>query len=403
MRQMGKRMKAPLAALGLVVALAGSVAPGRTQPATYTIPVILSQTGPAASPGGDQYAALEAYEKLVNRSGGIRGEQLHFAVYDDGSSPQTAVQLTNTILATKPAVVIGSTLSPATTAMMPFFRDGPVLFALTPLVYPPKGSWVFGTLPLVTHVESVMFRYMRARGWERVGYLRTNDVSGQDNEKAIDGALAEPANKAIAITTRQLFNGADINIAAQVSALKYSGAQALFVSATGAPFGTVLRSLSDAGVDLPIFTGATNIAPDFIARFKQYVPAAGLWIVFPSYAKRDRPARDPLRATIEEFYTTLEAAGLHPGAAHAFAWDEAKIVVAALRALGPGASAAQIHDWIENLHDFPGALGMYDFRTGDQHGLGTDSCYIVRYDPNAPGGGDTQVVSDAGGAPLGGR
>jgi ABC-type branched-subunit amino acid transport system substrate-binding protein len=400
---MGEHMKAQLAALGLALALAGSTAPGRTQTATYTIPVILSQTGPAASPGGDQYAALEAYEKLVNRTGGIRGEQLHFAVSDDGSSPQTAVQLTNTILAQKPAVVIGSTLSPATTAMMPFFKDGPVLFALTPLVYPEKGSYVFGTLPLVTHVESVMFRYMRERGWSKVGYLRTNDVSGQDNEKAIDGALAEPANRAITITTRQLFNGADLNIAAQVSALKFSGAQALFVSATGAPFGTVLRSLSDAGVDLPIFTGATNIAPDFIARFKTYVPKSGLWIVFPSYAKRDRPARDPLRATIDEFYTTLEAAGLHPGAAHAFAWDEAKIVVAALRALGSNASAQQIHDWIEALHDFPGALGMYDFRVGDQHGLDEKTCYIVRYDPNAAGGGDTQVVSDAGGAPLGGH
>jgi ABC-type branched-subunit amino acid transport system substrate-binding protein len=396
-------MKLAFAALGLALVLAGSAVPGGTQPATYTIPVILSETGPGASPGGDQAAALGAYEKLVNRTGGIRGQQLHFAISDDGSSPATAVQLTNQILTQKPAVVLGSTLSPATTAMMPFFKDGPVLFAMTPLIYPDKGAYVFATLPVVTHIESVMFRYERERGWNKVGYLRTNDTSGQESVKSIDGALAEPDNKAITITTRQVFNATDINIAAQVSALKFSGAQALFVSATGAPFGTVLRSLSDAGVDLPIFTGATNIAPDFIARFKQYVPKSGLWIVFPSYAKRDRPAKDPLKATIDEFYTTLEAAGLHPGAAHAFAWDEAKIVVAALRALGPGASAQQIRDWIEGLHDFPGALGMYDFRVGDQHGLGANTAYIVRYDPNAAGGGDTQVMSDAGGAPLGGH
>jgi len=40
---------------------------GRAQTATYTIPVILSQTGAAAAPGQDQLAALQAYEKLVNR------------------------------------------------------------------------------------------------------------------------------------------------------------------------------------------------------------------------------------------------------------------------------------------------------------------------------------------------
>ena len=136
---------------------------------------------------------------------------------------------------------------------------------------------------------------------------------------------------------------ADLNIAAQVSAIKFSGAKALFVSATGAPFGTVLRSLADAGVDLPIFTGATNIAPAFIERFKQYVPKAGLWIVFPSYAKRDRPRRDPSNRRSTSSTPTLEAAGQRPGAAHAFGWDEAKIVVAALRSLGPAATAQQIH------------------------------------------------------------
>jgi ABC-type branched-subunit amino acid transport system substrate-binding protein len=295
-------------------------------------------------------------------------------------------------------VMLGSTLAPATTAMMPFFKDGPVLYSMTPLVYPEKGSWVFATLPLIKHVESVMFRYMHARGWNKVAFLRTNDVSGQDNEKAIEGALAEPEHRAITTATKQLFNVADINIAAQVSAVKFSGAQAVFVSATGAPFGTVLRSLSDAGVDLPIFTGATNIAPAFIERFKQYVPKAGLWIVFPSYAKRDWPKRDPLRTTVDEFYSNLEAAGQRPGAAHAFAWDGAKIIVSALRSIGPNATPAQIHDYIENLHDFPGALGTYNFGLGDQHGLDDKSLFIVRYDPESTNS-NIAIMSDAGGVP----
>lgn len=391
-------MKVPFVAAVLAVVLAGSAVPSVAQNGTYTIPVILSQTGPAAAPGTDEMAAIQAYEKLVNRTGGIKGMQVHFQIYDDGSSPATAVQLTNTILAQKPQVMLGSTLSPSTTAMVPFFKDGPVLYALTPLVYPEKGSWVFATLPLISHVESVMFHYMRGRGWNKVAFLRTNDVSGQDNAKAIDAALAEPDNKSIVTATSQLFNGSDLSIAAQVAAIKNSGAQALFVSATGAPFGTVLRSLADAGVDLPIFTGATNIAPDFISRFKQFVPKAGLWIVAPSFTKREWPARDPLKPAIDEFYTTLEAAGLKPGTAHAFGWDEAKIVVAALRALGPNATAKQIHDWIENLHDFPGALGMYDFRIGDQHGLGDSSLFIARYDPASSNGVD--IESNAGGAPL---
>ena len=388
-----------LVAAALVAAVLATIGPAGAQPAPYVIPVILSQTGVAAAPGQDQMATLQAYEKFVNRTGGIRGQQLHFAIYDDQSSPQTAVQLTNTILPQKPAVMMGSTLAPATTAMLPFFKDGPVLYALTPLVYPEKGSRVFATLPLVSHIESVMFRYMRERNWTKIAFLRTNDVSGQDNARAIDAALAEPDNKTIVATTKQLFNVQDINISAQVSAVKSSAPQVLFASATGAPFGMVLRSLSDAGVDVPLFTGATNIAPAFIERFASYVPKSGIWVVVPSYSKRDRSRRDPLRASIDEFFTTLEGAGLRPGAAHAFAWDAAKILVSGLRALGPAATSAQLHDWIENLHDFPGALGMYDFRTGDQHGLDDKSLYIQRFDPTAPNGSG-QLMSDPGGAPL---
>lgn len=387
-------MKISFVAATLAVVLAATALPGRAQNATYTIPVILSQTGGAAALGVDELASIQAYEKLVNRTGGIKGMPLHFQVYDDATNPATAVQLTNTILAQKPQVVLGSSLTPATTAMMPFFKDGPVLYAFTPLLYPEKGSYVFATLP--THIEAGMLRYIRGRGWNKIAFLRINDTSGQDNAKSVDMLLAEPENKSIVTTTSQFFNTADLSIAAQATAIKNSGAQVLFVSATGAPFGTVLRGLRDAGVDLPLFTGGSNLAPNFINRFTQFVPAAGVWTVAASFVNRDWPAKNPLKAANDEFYTTLEAAGLKPGTAHALAWDAAKIVVAALRALGPNATAKQIHDWIENLHGFPGVLGLYDFRTGDQHGLGIDSTLVVRYNPASNG---VDILSGAGGAP----
>jgi branched-chain amino acid transport system substrate-binding protein len=392
-------MKSSLIAVALAAVLASAAVPGRAQNATYTIPVILSETGGAAAVGVDELAAITAYEKVVNRTGGIKGMPLHFQVYDDGTNAATAVQLTNTILAQKPQVVLGSSLTPATNAMVPFFKDGPVLYAFTPLLYPDKGSYVFATLP--THIEAGMLRYIRGRGWNKIAFLRINDASGQDNAKSIDLLLSEPDNKSIVTTTSQFFNTADLNISAQATAIKNSGAQVLFVSATGAPFGTVLRGLRDAGVDLPIFTGGSNLAPGFISRFDQLVPKAGLWTVAASFINRDWPAKSPLKPAVDEFYTTLEAAGLKPGTAHGLGWDAAKIVVAALRALGPNATAAQIHDWIENLHGFPGALGIYDFRSGDQHGLGIDSTLVVRYDPASPNGAD--IMSVAGGAPLPGK
>lgn len=392
-------MKFWLVAVTLAAVLSAAAVPGRAQNGTYTIPVILSETGGAAAVGVDELASIQAYEKLVNRTGGIKGMPLHFEVYDDGTNAATAVQLTTTILTRKPQVMLGSSLTPATNAMMPFFKDGPVLYAFTPLLYPEKDSWVFATLP--THIEAGMLRYIRGRGWNKIAFLRINDASGQDNAKSIDLLLAEPDNKSIVTTTSQFFSTADLNIAAQATAIKNSGAQVLFVSATGAPFGTVLQGLRDAGIDLPLFTGGSNLAPTFIGRFAEFVPKAGLWTVAASFINRDLPAKNPLKPAIDEFYSTLEAAGLKPGTGHALGWDAAKIVVAALRALGPNATAKQIHDWIESQRAFPGVLGLYDFRSGDQHGLGIDSTFVVRYDPAAPNGVD--IMSEAGGAPLPGK
>src|ERR1700677_3706455 len=85
----------------VLFAAAGPVA---AQPKPYTIDAILSLTGPAATLGQAEAAALGAFEKLANRQGGIHGTPIHFEVSDDTSNPATAVQLANAILAKHPAV-----------------------------------------------------------------------------------------------------------------------------------------------------------------------------------------------------------------------------------------------------------------------------------------------------------
>jgi ABC-type branched-subunit amino acid transport system substrate-binding protein len=64
----------------------------------------------------------------------------------------------------------------------------------------------------------------------------------------------------------------------------------------------------------------------------------------------------------------------------ALLWDPALIYVDALRHLGPDAKAADIRDYIENLHGFAGICGTYDFRDGNQRGLTADNVLVLRWD-----------------------
>jgi branched-chain amino acid transport system substrate-binding protein len=372
--------------------------PASAQPKPYTIDVILSLTGQAASLGQDELNALTVYEKLVNRQGGIRGTPLHFEIVDDQSNAATAVQLVSVILARKPSVVIGSSLVGATQAIEPFFKDGPVLYAATPALYPDKGSFIFAAGASSRHSAAAAMRYLRGRGITKLAALTTSDASGQDNLHSIDLALALPENKAMRVVVREQFAVPDISIASQMSHIKASGAEALFAYPTGAPFGTTLRGLYDSGIELPIVTAGPNINPVLIERFKSFLPRSEMVIANASFFNRDRKASDPLKAPIDEFYTELLAAGIKPTVAHAFTWDPARIIVSALRKFGTTATPVQIRDYISTLNNFPGVSGLYDFRIGDQHGLTQDAELVIRYDPASPNA--QRIVSEQGGTPL---
>jgi hypothetical protein len=87
--------------------------------------------------------------------------------------------------------------------------------------------------------------------------------------------------------------------------------------------------------------------------------------MWPAY---DALRRGPVKDQLKHYYDAFAAAGLRPDNGHVTAWDPGLIVVGALRTLGPDATAAQIRDYIEGLHDWAGIDAVYDFRVGDQRG-----------------------------------
>ena len=306
MNVFGRAARAAAALLTVTTLLTPPLA---AQAPPYTISAVLSLTGGAASIGTDEAAALRVYETVVNRQGGINGATVHFAVLDDQSSPQVAVQLATTVLATHPPVMLGSSLAGTTQAMVPLFKNGPVLYASTPVIYPEKGGYVFAAGVSSRHTTAAAMRYFRMKGLTRFALVTTNDASGQDYLRTTDLALGLPENKNVSVVDRESFTPTDISIAPQVEKIKASGAQALLIYATGAPFGTVLRGLFDAGVNLPIDTTGPNFNPVLLERFKTFMPKSEMIIGGASFFKRDRKAGDPLKAAIDEFYDALGANG----------------------------------------------------------------------------------------------
>jgi branched-chain amino acid transport system substrate-binding protein len=391
-------MKRIIAIVGLVFAVA--LATGRSAPAAepYDIHVILPLTGGGAFLGAGHQDSLTILAEIVNKSGGIRGRQLRFVFHDDQSSPQVAVQLTSQILAEKPAVILGSSLVAMCAAMEPLLKDGPVDYCLSPAYHPSAGSYALSSSASAIDQTKAVMRYYRMKGWTKIATLNNTDATGQQNDKATDLVAALPENKDVTLVAREHFNPTDISVAAQVERIRGSGAQAIIAGVTGLPAATVFKGMIQAGLDIPVAPTSGNEVIAQMEQWKDFLPK-GLVMGSALFPEHEGVAKlDPkIEAAQQDLYAALKEHNETADNIVATCWDAGLIVVEALKALGPDATAKQIRSYIGDLTDFAGIDGFYNFKENPERGLGSDSAIVVRYDPAKKA---FIWLTQPGGAPL---
>lgn len=360
----------------------------------FDINVIISLTGGGAFLGKDQQAVFTAIEDQVNKAGGVRGRPIHFAIADDQSSPQVGVQLMNAAIAQKAQVVLGSTLVAICSAMAPLAKDGPLLYCLSPGLHPDPGTYAFSSEPSTTDAFVGSAVYFARHGWHKVALITTSDATGQDAASGIDSAFK--AQGGLQIVDRETFNGSDVTVDAQMAKIKASGADAVIAWTTGPPIGTVLRSVSNLGVTLPIVAGNGNMTFSQMKSYADFLPKE---LYFPGFAALvpDQLPNGVLKQKAAQFTAALRAAG-GAESGDVSAWDPALLIVDAYRTLGFDATAAQFRNYLANLQGWVGADGTYDFKAIPQRGIGPGSIVMIRWDAS---GQKWVGVSRPGGEPLG--
>jgi branched-chain amino acid transport system substrate-binding protein len=106
-------------------------------------------------------------------------------------------------------------------------------------------------------------------------------------------------------------------------------------------------------------------------------------LLFPGISYAANVARSPRVAAAQRAWVdAIKAVGMTPDLQSGLSWDPALIVVDALRHVGPNPTPDAIRSYIEGLHDFAGISGMYDFRAGNQRGIGVDDVVMIRFNPS---------------------
>jgi branched-chain amino acid transport system substrate-binding protein len=383
-----------LLALTLLLPLAPRP-PASAQAAPVEITTILALTGPAAFIGGNEQKALAVLEALVNKSGGIKGRPVHFAIVDDQSNPTVSVQLVNGFVEKKVPLILGPSFTATCQADGPLVaKSGPVDYCLSPSIAPAPGSYQYSSTVSTRDDAKALAHFYRDHGWTRIALMTTTDASGQQFEQYFDEALALPENASLKLVAREHWAGTDLNITAQAERIKGSGAQAMIGWSAGTATATLLRGLHDTGVDLPIACGNGNMVYEQLASYASFLPSN---LYFPGRRSLvlDPAAPPAVHAAEVTYFDALKAGGVRSSLLTTLAWDPAMLLIDALKKVGPDATATQVNDYIQHTKGWVGINGVYNFTDGSQRGIGIDGVVIDRWDPAK---GDFVVVSKGGGA-----
>jgi branched-chain amino acid transport system substrate-binding protein len=390
-----RRWIARLLTLALLVAFAALSSTAADEP--YDLYVFLPLTGPGAFLGKDEEPGARAVERYVNAHGGIRGRPLRIVVLDDQTNPTVAVQLANEVIAKHVPVFVGPAIGATCGAVAPLAAaNGPVVYCLTPAVRTTPGSYVF--IYNITNRDFIAnaLRYLKAKGVRRVALLQTTDAGGVDGEQAARDALRYPDLQELQIVATEHFAPADISVAAQITRIKAATPDAVVMYITGPSVGTALRGLFESGYDGWVLTSGSNASKQQIGSYRNFLPDK---LIFGTVGFQMQGVLPPgVRVAKATYLDTVHQLGIaDPTVGNIIPWDPLMIVVDGLRKYGPGASAAQMRDYILHLKNWPGINGVYDFTRGDQRGLDTRSTGAMRYDKAT---GDFVILSRPGGQPF---
>jgi branched-chain amino acid transport system substrate-binding protein len=390
-----RRAASVVATAALLAALLTALPARADEP--YEIYAILSLTGPFAFLGNSEGRALQTVEGIVNKTGGIDGRPIHIVIQDDASQPAVAVQLANAIIAKHVPVMFGPTYVASCLAVAPLVRaNGPVQYCFAPTIHPPAGSYTFSASAssFDQAIETLVFA--QAKGWKRLAVIATTDASGQDIENTFTQALATGRFPAISIVEREHFQNGDVSIAAQIAKIKASAPDALLSTTVGTATGTVFHALKDEGLDLPVITNLGNLQHAQLDQLTGVMPNQ-MYFTAPRFVARDVSGNGPVRDAQLQFYKAFNAQGIDPDVGNNLAWDVAFVVIDALRHVGTNATPKQMLDYMEGMHSFAMTDGIYDYRGGDQRGVGLNSLVMARWNPAAK---TWMTVSAPGGKPL---
>src|SRR3981189_949933 len=199
---------------------------------------IMPYSGPASAYGVIGKTE-EAYFKMINDNGGIKGRKITFVTYDDGYSPPKAVEQVRELVESDEVLVVFNPLgTPSNTAIQKYLNSKkvPQLFVATGATKwndPKDFPWTMGWQPSYQSEARIYAKFLiKEKPEAKVAVLYQNDDFGKDYLKGLKDGFGP---KASMITAEESYETTEPTIDNHIVKLKATGAD-VFLSITTPKF-----------------------------------------------------------------------------------------------------------------------------------------------------------------------
>ncbi|MEZ5606892.1 MAG: ABC transporter substrate-binding protein [Burkholderiaceae bacterium] len=350
--------------------------------ADVNVGVTLSATGPAASLGIPEKNTVALLPKTMG------GQKVNYIVLDDASDTTGAVTNARKLMAEKVDIIIGSSTTPASLAMIDAVAEGKTpmisLGASAAIIEPQdaKKRWVFKTPQNDIMMALAIAGHMADQGIKTVGFIGFSDAYGEGWYKETVKALDL---KKIKLVANERYGRTDTAVTGQVLKLMAAKPDAILIAGSGTPAALPEKTLKERGYAGKIYQTHGVANNDFLRVGGKDVNGT-LLPAGPVLVADQLPASNPVRKSALEYIHAYEAA-YGKGSVSTFGghvWDASKVLAAAvpeaLKKAQPGSEAfrSALRDAIEHVKDVAGAHGIFNMSPQDHLGLDQRGVVMVK-------------------------
>jgi branched-chain amino acid transport system substrate-binding protein len=330
---------------------------------TIKLGLVAAMSGQSAKSGEAIVRGLSIAIDEINQKGGVLGKKVELVVRDDESNPAKGVVAARELVQReKVAALFGGLDTPVSMAIVPFANQSKIPFmgvwaAGTPITRNgATENYVFRVSAVDALVDKALVDYaIKKYSAKKPGMILINNPWGESNEKGLKAALEA---KGMPYAGIEKFQDGDVDVVPQLTRLKESGADVLFMVANVAPSSQVVKSLDRMGWDVPI---VSHWGPAG-GRFSELAGPSGAKVHFIqtfSFAGKLSPKAEAVLAALKKKYPEIKTlADVTPAVGIANAYDAMHLTAIAIAQAG-STDGPKIREAFEQIDSYDGLIKNY--------------------------------------------